>query len=292
MRRGCDRDQLEDPPAEALEDVERGGQVGEPGPEQATEQHHGRRPGAGAGQPGQRDRQGPEHGAKHDGGQPCGERQLRGAGAARLEHEDRPGEAEQAYPEVAPQPELVKGAERLRDRLGEGARHLGVPVSGHGDERLGHRCGSGCGGHDCLPTPALPGQVQTVGGAGLVASHPLSPVSPSSRVVALDITSQRRSGDRAVSGSGQRTGQAGKLGAGGGAAPPWWLPRCGGLPLPGQDRWRTLLAGPGGAMPGKGARGGADMRRAAAALLLVAGAAVGLRPAGCSRRLAARRSSA
>src|SRR5689334_4104270 len=35
----------------------------------------------------------------------------------------------------------------------------------------------------CLPTPALPGQVQTVGGADPVASHPLSPVSPSSRVV-------------------------------------------------------------------------------------------------------------
>ena len=231
MRRCCDRDQLEDPPAEALEDVERGGQVGEPGPEQATEQHHGRRPGAGAGQPGQRDRQGPEHGAKHDGGQRCGERQLRGAGAARLQHEDRPGEAEQAHSEVAPQPELVERAERLRDRFGERARHLGVPVSGDGDERLGHRCGSGCGRHDCLPTPALPGQVQTVGGAGLVASHPLSPVSPSSRVDAFDITSQRRSGDRAVSGSGQRTGrwQTGRRRRRSApvVAPPLrWAPRC------------------------------------------------------------------
>src|SRR5690348_3376644 len=46
------------------------------------------------------------------------------------------------------------------------------------------------------------------------------------------------------------------------------------------DRWRTFPAGPGGAMPGKGARGGADMRRAAAALLLVAVAAVGLRAGG------------
>jgi len=34
-----------------------------------------------------------------------------------------------------------------------------------------------------LPTPALPDQVRTVGGAGPAASHPLSPVSPSSRVV-------------------------------------------------------------------------------------------------------------
>jgi hypothetical protein len=34
-----------------------------------------------------------------------------------------------------------------------------------------------------LPTPGLPDQVRTVGGAGPAASHPLSPVSPSSRVV-------------------------------------------------------------------------------------------------------------
>src|SRR6516164_2663032 len=38
--------------------------------------------------------------------------------------------------------------------------------------------------------------------------------------------------------------------------------------------------GPGGAMPGKGARDGADMRRAAAVLLLVAIAAIGLRAGG------------
>jgi len=43
-------------------------------------------------------------------------------------------------------------------------------------------------------------------------------------------------------------------------------------------------------MPGKGARDGADMRRAAAVLLLVAVAAIGLRAAECSPRPAARRS--
>src|SRR6266700_8239267 len=51
-------------------------------------------------------------------------------------------------------------------------------------------------------------------------------------------------------------------------------------PLPGQVDGGRSWPGPGGAMPGKGDRGGADMRRAAAVLLLVAVAAVGLRAGG------------
>src|SRR5215470_6040958 len=91
---------------------------------------------------------------------------------------------------------------------------------------------------------------------------------------ASDVTSQRRSGDRAVAGGGQRAGRLANW-----AQAAVQRPVMGG-PLPGRDRWRTDLAGPGGAMPGKGARGGADMRRAAAALLLVAVAALGLRAGG------------
>ena len=62
------------------------------------------------------------------------ERKLRGSGPAGLQDEDRPGEAEQAHPEVAPQPELVEQAQRLRNRLGERPRDLGMAVAGDGDE--------------------------------------------------------------------------------------------------------------------------------------------------------------
>jgi hypothetical protein len=72
------------------------------------------------------------------------QRQLRGPRAARLQHEDRAGEAEQADPEVAPQPELVEQAERARDGIGEGVADLGVFVGGDGLEGLGsggrHAC--------------------------------------------------------------------------------------------------------------------------------------------------------
>src|SRR5216684_1076033 len=106
------------------------------------------------------------------------------------------------------------------------------------------------------------------------ASHPLSPVGPSSRVVVCDVTSQPQSGDRAVSPGEQRAARLADWGAGSGARP--WCR----APPPGRDRADGHGRGPGGAMPGKGARGGADMRRAAAVLLLVAVAAVGLRAGG------------
>ena len=113
--------------------------------------------------------------------------QLRGAGAARLQHEDRASEAEQADAQVAPQPELVEQAQRLRNRLGQRARHLGAAVAWDGDEGVFGVLGGGRR-HGSLPTPELPGQVQTVGDA---RSHPLSPVSPSSRTCSVhpDITS-------------------------------------------------------------------------------------------------------
>ena len=140
-QRGChglrgrrDRHQLEDAPAEELQHVQRGGQVGHPRAEQPAQQHHGRRAGLGAGYPGEREHQGAEQRADHDGGQRGGERQLRGSRAARLQHEDGAGEAEQADPEVAPQPELVEQPERLRYRLGERPPDLGAAVTGDGDE--------------------------------------------------------------------------------------------------------------------------------------------------------------
>ena len=55
--------------------------------------------------------------------------QLGGAGAARLQHEQGAGEAEQAHAQVAPQPELVGEAQRLRHRFGQRA---GRPrIGGH-----------------------------------------------------------------------------------------------------------------------------------------------------------------
>jgi len=111
--------------------------------------------GPGAGQAGQREHRRAEHGAGHDRGQRGGQGQLRGTRAAGLEHEDRAGEAEQAHPQVAPQPELVEQAQRLRDRLGQGPRDLGTAVTGDGDE--GVFPVGGRGGHGSLPTPALPG---------------------------------------------------------------------------------------------------------------------------------------
>ena len=174
-----DRHELEDAPPEELQDVQHGRQVGHPRPEQPAKQHHGRRARVGTGYPGKREHRGPQQRADHDGGQRGSQRQLRRPRTARLQHEDRAGEAEQAYPEVAPQPELVEQSERLRNRLGERSPHLGAAVTGNSDEgALAGIGGVGRRGHSSLPTPELPGQVQTVGGTG---SHPLSPVSPSSR---------------------------------------------------------------------------------------------------------------
>ena len=76
-----------------------------------------------------------------------------------LQHENRPGEAEQADAEVAPQPELVEEAERPGDRLGERLRYFGVAIPGDGGEDLRVRRRDHC----LLPTPALSGQVRTVG---------------------------------------------------------------------------------------------------------------------------------
>ena len=82
-----------------------------------------------AGHPGQRQDRRAEHGAGHDRGQRGGQRELRGARPAGLQHEDGAGEAEQAHPEVAPQAGLVEQAQRLRHRLGQGPRDLGVAVT-------------------------------------------------------------------------------------------------------------------------------------------------------------------
>ena len=172
-----DRHQLEDRPAEALQDVQHGGQIGQPGPEQPAQQDHGRRAGPRARQPSERERRRAEQGADHDRGQRRGEGKLRGTRAAGLQHEDRPGETEQAHPEVAPQPELVEQAQRLRHRLGQRARDLRMAVARDGDEGVFGVGGGRC--HGGLPTPALPGQVQTVGGAaGQPPSQPGQPELP------------------------------------------------------------------------------------------------------------------
>src|SRR5690242_20164366 len=81
-----------------------------------------------------------------------------------------------------------------------------MAVTGDGDERaLAGFGGSGFRGHSSLPTPELPGQVRTVGGAWV--SHPLSPVSPSSRAysVASILTISLRPVTNRVTGCG-RTG--------------------------------------------------------------------------------------
>ena len=132
----------------------------------------------GARQPRQRDGKRAEQRSDDDRAEARRERKLRGSRAARLQDEDRPGEAEQAHPEVAPQAKLVEQAERLRHRLGERARHLGVAVAGDGDECFGGRRGVCAVTPRRLPTPALPGQVQTVGGAGHDGQPPSQPGQP------------------------------------------------------------------------------------------------------------------
>ena len=171
---GRDRDQLEDAPPEQLQHVDRRGQVGQPGAEQAAQQHHGGRPGPGPRDAGHGDPEGAEQRADDDRAQAGRQRQLRRARASRLQHEQCAGEAEQAHPQVAPQAELVDEAEGTGHRFGEREGRLGSPVSRDGGEFTGSVGGCDRSGHGSLPTPALPGQVRTVGGAQAIRPATLS----------------------------------------------------------------------------------------------------------------------
>ena len=66
-------------------------------------------------------------------------------------------------PRLPHNPNLVQQAQRLRHRLGQRVPGLRAAVTRDGDEDVLLIGGGHC--HGSLPTPALPGQVQTVGGA-------------------------------------------------------------------------------------------------------------------------------
>src|SRR5690242_4525758 len=88
-----------------------------------------------------------------------------------------------------------------------------MAVTRDGDESaLAGFGGAGFRGHSSLPTPELPGQVRTVGGAWI--SHPLSPVSPSSRAYSVPsiLTISLRPATNRVTGCGRTGLFAGRVG--------------------------------------------------------------------------------
>src|SRR5690348_9957872 len=90
-----------------------------------------------------------------------------------------------------------------------------MAVTRDGDESaLAGFGGAGFRGHSSLPTPELPGQVRTVGGAWI--SHPLSPVSPSSRAYSVPsiLTISLRPATNRVTGYGRTGLFAGRVGVG------------------------------------------------------------------------------
>ncbi len=165
-----DHDQLERAPADQLQHVQRGGQVGQSAAEQSAQHHHRRRPGARAGNRGQADHDAAQHGADDRGHDRGDDGQLRRV--RRLQHRERAGETEQADPEIGPQRALVGEAEHLRRRPGQGRRHL---------------CGCGrgvtrCRGRAHRPTPYA--GITRSGSSGRRRVLPSSqPGRPSSRVV-------------------------------------------------------------------------------------------------------------
>jgi hypothetical protein len=126
-----DDPQLERAPSDHLDDVQHGGDVGEPRAEQPAQQHHRGLAGLRSRHRGEADHRGADQAADE------GRDQRRGEGERVfveqwIDQEQREGEPEQADAQIGPERALIERAEGLGGCLIEGERGLGRTVINDG----------------------------------------------------------------------------------------------------------------------------------------------------------------